>query len=692
MLCKQCQEAITTANADWELTRIKTDYSRKVTIHNQRAGLESAAEAGCVICREVLRLLLAEERSSRDSSSSLRLQQNTNSAFDVWTKLKSSFSSSKMLSVGVSSKDDLDTQTFMLVPLSANAETGPKTLPNAHLSSTSETDDLWRQWSDTCSEAHSKCRVIRNDESSVFMPKRLVEVISDNNKRPQQWRLVSGADVEEPTYLTLSHCWGWSDHLSLTKQNFHDLTALSPCSMLPKTYRDALFVTVALGKRYIWIDSLCIIQDDEDDWKSQSSVMGSIYKNTACNIANLWAENGSDGLFAPKEEPTLLSLSSEEFSVQQSYYSWPYYHVDVIQAPLNKRAWVVQERYLSLRQLAFGKSQVYWACQELHASEEHPTGMTDSPTELVVGRASALPRGTPDSDNGRVLRRSWAELVKAYSKCELTYLTDKAIALAGIAGEYAAASGGTYLAGLWKQNLENQLCWTVDRIGPYQLKQPSSRPTSLAPTWSWINRHLPIKYDPLYSREATDTKLIEILEASVQSEDPSKLHSFNSSRLRVRGIALWGRFRDPDEEVLGLCEYYGVKPSSMFTLNHPMKDGGGVSIRHPTINIEWDEYQPSLTKDSHLYREIWQERSGQLLILLINLSQDVDIHGLLLKRLSSTEDETVCARLGVIRWWGYDFPKLVRKRLDVPTSFSGISYIDLDNPSLNCLVQEIVIQ
>ncbi|KAM0280172.1 hypothetical protein ACHAO9_011326 [Fusarium lateritium] len=515
--------------------------------------------------------------------------------------------------------------------------------------------------------------------------------MSDRNKQPQQWRLVLGADVEEPTYLTLSHCWGWSDHLSLTKQNYHDFTALSPCSMLPKTYRDALFVTAALGKRYIWIDSLCIIQDDEDDWKSQSSVMGQIYKNTACNIAGLWAENGSHGLFVPKEEPTLLSLS-EKFSVQHFFYDCPYYHVDVIQAPLNERAWVVQERYLSLRQLAFGKSQVYWACQELNASEELPAGMPYSPAELMVGQASALPRGTPDSENGRVLRRSWAELVKAYSKCELTYVTDKAIALAGIAAEYAAASGGTYLAGLWRQNLEDQLCWTIDRIGPDQVKGRSTRPTSLAPTWSWINYHLPIEYDPLYSSEATDTKLIEILEASVQSEDPSKLHSFTSSRLRVRGIALWGYFRNPNEEVLGLCGYRGVKPSSMFTLNHPIEDPGRVSIRHPTFSIYWDEYPPSLAKDSDLYREIWQERSGQLLFLLINLSQDVDVHGLLLKRLGSTEDETVCARLGVIRWWDRDFPKILGKQLDVPITFSGISCIDLENPSLNGLVQEVIIQ
>ncbi|KAM0226788.1 hypothetical protein ACHAP5_012317 [Fusarium lateritium] len=462
--------------------------------------------------------------------------------------------------------------------------------------------------------------------------------------------------------------------------------------MLPKTYRDALFVTAALGKRYIWIDSLCIIQDDEDDWKSQSSVMGQIYKNTACNIAGLWAENGSDGLFVPKEEPTLLSLSSEEFSVQPFTYSWPYYQVDVIEASLNKRAWVVQERYLSLKQLAFGKSQVYWACQELNASEELPAGMPYSPAELMVGQASALPRGTPDSENGLALRWSWAELVKAYSKCELTYLTDKAIALAGIAAEYAAASGGMYLAGLWRQSLEDQLCWTIDRIEPDQVERRSTRPTSLAPTWSWINHHLPIKYDPLYSREATDTKLIEILEASVQSEDPNKLHSFTSSRLRVRGMALWGCFRRPDEEVLGLCEYHGVTPSTMFTLNHPIEDLGGVSIRHPTVSIYWDEYPPSLAKDSDLYREIWQERSGQLLFLLINLSQDVDVHGLLLKRLGSTKDKTVCARLGVIRWWNYDFPKILGKQLDIPVSFSGISCIDLDSPSLSGLVQEIIIQ
>jgi hypothetical protein len=692
MLCQQCQEAITTANTDWELTRIKTEYSREVTVHEKRAGLESSADAGCLICRKVLNSMLVVERMSESSNNPSELQRNKNSAFGMWAKLASYFSNSKQLSVRVriSGKDYLRTPSFVLLPRSGNTDVAPKSLPNAHLASTSGTDDLWRQWFNTCLESHSKCQVSNNYQFSAFTPKRLVEVISDSNKSPQLWRLVLGSDIEEPTYLTLSHCWGRSKHLSLTKQNYHDLKAISPCSLLPTTFRDALSITAALGKRYIWIDSLCIIQDDDSDWKSQSSVMGSIYKHSICNVAALWAEGSSDGCFAPKEEITLISLASEEFSVQDLLYSAPFYADDIINAPLNKRAWVVQERYLALRQLGFAKSQVYWACQELTASEEFPAGTPDLPVELMAGQASTLSQGGSTSENDLALRKGWADLAKAYSKCLLTYLTDKTIALAGIAGEFRAANNDTYLAGLWRQNLEDQLCWSLDP-NEYPHQSHGKTPTYLAPSWSWINLHGPVEYDRAFTRESTGTKLVEILEASVKSEDPNRLHSFISSRLRVRGIALWGCLRGRDENQLGLGGYLR-RASNMFTLDKALECPGENSIKSPTVSIDWDEYQLSLDEDSPHYQRLWQERTGQLLILPFAVNQGIYTNGLLLRRLDSTDDEVICVRLGVVEFSGLDFPKFLWQRLELPPFFLGISYINLSNLCLDSFVQELTIQ
>ncbi|KAH6964641.1 heterokaryon incompatibility protein-domain-containing protein [Fusarium avenaceum] len=688
MLCQQCQEAVTTANTDWELTRINTNNSREVTIHKQHAGLESSADAGCLICRKVLHTILTSERLSQNSINSTTLQRNTNSALDMRVALSSHLHDTKIVTVGTSSEKYLE--SFLLVPRFGSADSAPKSLPNAHLLSTSQTDDLWRHWHDTCSETHSKCRVSNSYQLSAFMPKRLVEVLCDSDKKPQQWRIVLGADVERPDYLTLSHCWGFSKHLSLTKQNYHDLMAISPCSMLPATYRDALFVTTALGKRFIWIDSLCITQDDEDDWKSQSSVMGSIYKHSACNIAALWAEGSSDGCFAPKERPTFISLGSEEFSVQHFLYDAPFHQEDIMHAPLNKRSWVIQERYLALRQLGFAKSQVYWACQELTASEEFPAGMPYAPAEIRVGQASALSRGGLTSESDLALRKIWADLVKAYSRCQLTYLTDKTIALAGIAGEFRTANNDTYLAGLWRQNLEDQLCWSRDRE-EYPYQSHGMTPTYLAPTWSWINLHGPVEYDRVYARESVHTKLVEILEASVQSEDPNGLHSFVSSRLRVRGIALWGCLKGRAEDQLGLGGYLD-RTSNWFTLNKALERPGKDPLRFPTVSIDWDECQLSLAKDSDHYQRLWQERTGQLLILPFSVNQGTYTHGLLLRRLDSTEDDATCVRLGIVHLDGIDFAEFLWERLELPRFFSGISHINLNNLSIESLVQEVTIQ
>ncbi|KAH6967115.1 heterokaryon incompatibility protein-domain-containing protein [Fusarium venenatum] len=582
--------AITFANDDWEVGRIKTDYSRRVTIHERRISLKSSAETGCIICRQVWKQLLADDRLSKNGNNSPRFQQDTNLPLGMWVKSTSSdVSTTKHLVVGISSKKHLDTVSFTVIPRTGNSDPAPKIVPNAHLSSTSEAIELWHQWFYTCSVSHSKCRTLSDRPMSVFKSKRLVEIINDADGNHQQWRLVLGAYVQDLDYLTLSHCWGWTKHLSLTKHNYHVLKATSLISTLPTTYRDALVVTAALGKQYIWIDSLCILQDDEEDWKSQSSVMGLIYKYSACNVAAAWAENSSNGCFSPKEAPTIITLASTEFFVEESLYSAPFHQKDIWDAPLNKRAWMIQERYL-------------------------------------------VPRHLPPQKN------------------------------------FLPALNIYLMAHVWTS---------------------VSSPTT--PTWSWINLDGPVEYDRAYVRESADTKLVEVLEASIESNDPNRLHSFVSSKLRLRGIALWGFLQDANPNQLGLGGYL-VRPSAIFKMNESPESPGKYSITNPTITLQWDEYQLSLPKDSQRYQELLQQRTGQLLILPVGVNQGVYTRGLLLRHLKSVKDEVVCVRLGVVDIWGYDFAGYFWERLGLPKWFAGVDRIDLNDPLLNGLVQEVTIQ
>jgi len=98
-------------------------------------------------------------------------------------------------------------------------------------------------------------------------------------------------------YITLSHCWGSSKQFTTTKTTLASRKAGIDYELLPKTYQDAIFITRLLGIRYLWIDSLCICQDDNGDWQRESAKMGLVYSNAYLTIAAASAKDSSVGLF-----------------------------------------------------------------------------------------------------------------------------------------------------------------------------------------------------------------------------------------------------------------------------------------------------------------------------------------------------------------------------------------------------------
>ena len=99
--------------------------------------------------------------------------------------------------------------------------------------------------------------------------------------------------------MTLSHCWGTSKSrdYNLSSNNWKQYTDAISVSALPKTFLDAIAFTRVLGIRYLWIDSLCIIQDSQEDWVTESALMPSVYGNSFCNIAASGAFNSAEGCF-----------------------------------------------------------------------------------------------------------------------------------------------------------------------------------------------------------------------------------------------------------------------------------------------------------------------------------------------------------------------------------------------------------
>ena len=137
-------------------------------------------------------------------------------------------------------------------------------------------------WLRNCAENHDECHSSR--EPPNWQPTRILDL--GDPAEPLSPRLLRGDQVPEGVeYVTLSHCWGTSQPLKLQSSNIHQLSTSIPTSSLPKTFLDATVIARNLSQRYLWIDSLCIIQDSQSDWAQESSRMGSIYGNAIFNIA-----------------------------------------------------------------------------------------------------------------------------------------------------------------------------------------------------------------------------------------------------------------------------------------------------------------------------------------------------------------------------------------------------------------------
>lgn len=427
--------------------------------------------------------------------------------------------------------------------------------------STSDCSELWGHWLHVCSEKHDQCRTPHGDtRGKAFFPARIVEVFPNEDKTAAlKWRLTTRNEVAPAPYLTLSHCWGPGvpANARLADKTFSSFFQEHLVTTLPKTFQDAMRITVSLGFQYLWIDSLCIIQDNTTDWKEQSSVMGLVYKHADCNIAATWAKDGSQGCFSQRDPaiiaPAAISLRGpsrdrdEALAFEMAIGDPEMYRDNLGSAPLNGRGWVLQERYLARRQLNFAKDAVYWECKQLVASEQFPDGL---PKNLQLGFLSDFITGEKpriDFASESEVRRYWVHLVQEYSTTELTYDTDRMIAIAGLVSEVKDRFDDVYLAGMWREDLHKQLCWTAQFRRSPSAAGPSATKPYIAPSWSWAGSDASIQADKRHLKDddPTTTYFLEILDATARAKHPSGLYDFDRDfgTLKIQGIVMWARFR-----------------------------------------------------------------------------------------------------------------------------------------------------
>jgi hypothetical protein len=296
-------------------------------------------------------------------------------------------------------------------------------------------------------------------------------------------------------YLCLSHCWGQlRPDCITTRETYQRNKTEIPWSSLPQTFRDAISITKLLGKDLLWIDSICIIQDDEEDWRAEAAKMYTVYEGSFLTLMATMAKDGRGGLLRSESPcaPTRIDHASWPghgifLHEQQTMHRLGWGDIraggglDYNLNPLLERAWVFQERYLSRCTAHFTSRGILYECDQGQVSDWSFRGLPGSFHSL---RFSAKPT------NAQGFADEWAKITSAYSNLKLTKRTDRLPALAGVARQlksHAAASSGyrpgRYLAGLWEDTFPWDIMWRTKN--EYPLATPSEY--YIAPTWSWAS-------------------------------------------------------------------------------------------------------------------------------------------------------------------------------------------------------------
>jgi hypothetical protein len=236
----------------------------------------------------------------------------------------------------------------------------------------------------SCSKSHPHC----NASSAIsFLPKRVIAVGCSDQFEDIRLEETTGQQAQ---YLALSHCWGTSRHLTTEKATLKERKSNISWSDFPKTFQDAIIVTRQLGFDYLWIDSLCIVQDSAEDWQEESAKMGEIYQRAHLVIAATQASDGDSGCFQKRKTSHFIqgldmdnkpfSLYARETNTHNTHY-WGLPANSILDAkdgimnkmfnqatflqnhyPLLTRSWCYQERLLATRVLHFEENEMVWEC------------------------------------------------------------------------------------------------------------------------------------------------------------------------------------------------------------------------------------------------------------------------------------------------------------------------------------------
>ncbi|KLU84117.1 hypothetical protein MAPG_03162 [Magnaporthiopsis poae ATCC 64411] len=380
-----------------------------------------------------------------------------------------------------------------------------------------------RVWFKDCAENHPKCHPV--GRSSV-LPTRVIDIGIGADDMP----VLYVSRGEKAPYAALSHCWGGYVPLKTTKENLDAYRGGLPAHQLPRNFQDAILVTRVVGLRYLWIDALCIIQDDPEDWAAEAERMAATYRSSALTISALNAAAPDAGFLGPRAQKSVLIANPGRVVINSFRQGFSDAMEESI---LSTRAWCMQERLLSRVILHFGRDQMYWECctntaEENRGSSVYNQERLNKPSK--VSYQSGNHRTPAFADARKEFHVSgpencWLTAVEEYSHRNLTFRRDKLIAIAGIANLVRAAArskGGacSYIAGHFMgggYHFVSSLFWSarLKLLGEVKLPDGTTgmdvltRSDDNYPSWSWASVDGDVEFHG-FSVENDDVELLDV--------------------------------------------------------------------------------------------------------------------------------------------------------------------------------------
>ena len=403
-----------------------------------------------------------------------------------------------------------------------------------------------RKWLSSCHSSQGPHRSCPRWQKP-FVPTRLIEILEID-----RIRLHISDPGEQLRWAALSYYWGGGQPLTSTKSGLISLMQTIPFGSTSKSLQDAVLVTYKLGIRYLWVDSMCIIQDDVDDVAREISHMPKIYQKAAVTISAARVASSSQGFLQDYPTPSVLDhsfrlryrcpngligsvvLTEDQPSVQSRGQR---------REPIEERAWTLQESFLSPRMLVFGSQGVYWSCRTIHQDRTfgfpHAYESTATSTNRLRFRNVTVAQGASSARN--LPGNTWLSMVEQYTSRKLTYTKDKLPAIAGLAEYCAKHMNDEYLAGHFRSSFLSSLLWRRDVTHAPLISRSK---TYRAPSWAWPAAEGEVLWEQWRS---PTLKALQLLSYKVELMDSRIPYgSIKAASIQIRGKmreAIWSTDR-----------------------------------------------------------------------------------------------------------------------------------------------------